>query len=118
MPSLWRASVRAERRCSTISLSKSKACQPRGYAFEFHLASQIISLRTFSAFRLTADKPEPLKMANILRKRTLFGGGHGWAACPARLTDAGWVNFSQPLLQGTRFWLTAARACPTAADAP
>ena len=72
MASLWRASVRAERRCSTISLSKSKACQPRGYAFEFHLASQIYPLRVLSAFWLTAGKPAPLAMADTRRKRFLL----------------------------------------------
>src|ERR1035437_9714855 len=72
-----------------------------------YLRSQIISLRTFSAFRLTADKPEPLKMANSCEKRLSPEARPAGLSRPERRTDPGWGQLSHTLLQGTDVWLTA-----------
>jgi len=85
-----------------------KERQPKGFEFEIYLRSQIVSLRAFSAFWLTAAKPVPLKMANTCVIRTLSAGAQGWATRPECLADAGSGQLSQTLLRGTSFCIVAA----------
>src|ERR1019366_9036216 len=56
---------------------------------------------------LTADKPEPLKMANSCEKRLSPEARPAGLSRPECRTDPGWGQLSHTLPQGTGVWLTA-----------